>query len=96
MRLLIWLLRVLVFLLLLVFLSRNSGVVDVRLFLDSVWSVPLSMLMLLFFAVGALLGVTATMATLLRQRRELTRLRQRLGRLEDFDDAERHTPSSSA
>lgn len=96
MRLLIWLLRVVVFLLLLVFLSRNSGVVEVRLFLDSVWSVPLSMLMLLFFAVGVLLGVTATTATLFKQRRELTRLRQRLDQVEDFGDARLDSPSRSA
>ena len=66
--------------LLLAFLSRNSGTVGVQLFFDSPWSMPLSLLMLIFFVAGVLLGVTATTATMLRQRRELGRLRSQVAK----------------
>ncbi len=94
MRLLIWLLRIVVFLLLLAFLSRNSGPVEVRLFLDSSWQLPLAMLMLLFFAVGVLLGASATMATGLRQRREVVKLKARLRQIEDDGAPFRETSRS--
>ncbi|HMV53120.1 MAG TPA: LapA family protein [Rhodocyclaceae bacterium] len=94
MRLLIWLLRIVVFLLLLAFLSRNSGPVEVRLFLDSSWQLPLAMLMLLFFAVGVLLGASATMATGLRQRREVVKLKARLRQIEDDGASFRETSRS--
>ena len=94
MRFLIWLLRIVVFLLLLAFLSRNSGVVEIRMLLDTSWRIPLAMLMLAFFAVGVLLGVTALTATLLRQRREITGLKASLSRLEHPEDALRGRPRS--
>lgn len=94
MRLLIWLLRIVVFLLLLAFLSRNSGPVEVRLFLDSSWQLPLAMLMLLFFAVGVLLGASATMATGLRQRREVVKLKARLRQIDDDGASFRETSRS--
>jgi uncharacterized integral membrane protein len=82
MRLLIWIVRFVVFLLLLAFLSRNSGTVGVQVFFDSLWTLPLSLLMLIFFVAGVLLGVTATTATMLRQRRELSRLRSQIEKVE--------------
>ena len=94
MRLLIWLLRIVVFLLLLAFLSRNSGPVEVRLFLDSSGQLPLAMLMLLYFAVGVLLGASATMATGLRQRREVVKLKARLRQIEDDGASFRETSRS--
>ncbi|TXG78526.1 MAG: LapA family protein [Rhodocyclaceae bacterium] len=94
MRPLIWLLRIVVFLLLLAFLSRNSGLVEVRLFLDSSWQLPLAMLMLLFFAVGVLLGVSATTATVLRQRSEVARQKVRLRQLEEDGNSLRETSRS--
>lgn len=90
MRLLIWIVRIVVFLLLLAFLSRNSGTVGVQFFFESLWNVPLSLLMLVFFVAGVLLGVTATTATMLRQRRELGRLRALV------EKAERATESGSS
>lgn len=82
MRLMIWCVRIVLFLLLLAFLSRNSGTVAVQLFFDSKWNLPLSLLLLIFFVAGVLLGVTATTATLLRQRRELSRLRNQVEKAE--------------
>lgn len=76
MRALVWLARFVVFVLLLAFLSKNSGAVKLQFFLDTAWNVPLSLLMLGFFVAGVLLGLSAPVLTVLRQRREIGRLRR--------------------
>lgn len=87
MRKLIWILRLLIFLLLLVFLARNSGTVTLRFFLDAAWEIPLSLVMLLFFALGAAAALASAFPTVFRQRRELSRLR-RASRPEEARTAE--------
>lgn len=96
MRFLMWGVRIVVFLLLLAFLSRNSGTVGVQFFFDSLWTVPLSLLMLVLFVAGVLLGVTATTATLLRQRRELGRLRSQAAPAEPAIEAGPPAPVQNA
>jgi putative membrane protein len=78
MRILIWLLRAVLFLVLLGFAVKNSSVVTMRFFFDSAWQLPLVAIMLIFFAAGAVVGVTAILATFLRQRREIVRLKREL------------------
>lgn len=78
MRLLIWLLRGLVFVLLFGLAIKNSGPVELRVYFDAAWQAPLSLVMLGSFAVGAAIGVTAALATLVRQRREIAELRRNL------------------
>lgn len=78
MRIVIWLLRAIIFLILFGLAVKNSAPVDVRLYLDAVWQAPLSMVVLASFAAGALIGVTAALATLIRQRREIGQLRGQL------------------
>lgn len=79
MRVLVWVLRAAVFLLLLGLAAKNSGIVTLQLFFGATWHVPLVFVMLLFFAAGALVGLTAALATLFRQRREIARLRRESG-----------------
>jgi uncharacterized integral membrane protein len=76
MRLLLWIVAAAVFVLLLGFAVKNSDPVTVRFFLDLRWHVPLVLVMLIFFAAGTILGITGALGTLLRQRRELGRLRR--------------------
>lgn len=76
MRLLIWLLRATVFVLLFGLAIKNSGPVELRLYLDAAWQAPLSLVMLGSFAAGAAIGVTAAFATLVKQRREIVRLKR--------------------
>jgi uncharacterized integral membrane protein len=76
MRAFIWLLRLVLFLLLLGFAVKNSGVVTVRFFFDAHWALPLVAVMLIFFAAGALTGLTAALGAYLRQRRELLQLQR--------------------
>ncbi|WP_417067665.1 LapA family protein [Niveibacterium terrae] len=76
MRILIWLLRALVFFVLLGFALKNDALVSLRFFFETEWRVPLIVVVLAAFAAGVLLGVTAAVMTLLTQRREIARLRE--------------------
>jgi len=78
MRILIWFLRAIVFIGLFGLAIKNSGPVELRLYFDTLWQAPLSLVVLGCFAAGALIGATAAFATLVRQRREIGRLHGRL------------------
>jgi len=82
MRALVWFVRLVLFILLFGFAVKNDHVVVLHFFLDKEWSFPLVFIILVAFAVGALMGVTATITSLLRQRREISRLRKQLARAE--------------
>jgi lipopolysaccharide assembly protein A len=79
MRFLIWLLRVIVFIALFGLAIKNSAPVDLRFYLDGVWQAPLSLIILAAFFIGAVVGLTATVTTLVRQGRELRHLHTRIG-----------------
>ncbi|MFA6313176.1 MAG: LapA family protein [Sterolibacterium sp.] len=80
MRILIWLLRGIVFVGLFGLAIKNSGPVELRLYFDTAWQAPLSLVVLCCFAAGALIGATAALATLVRQRREIGRLNEQARR----------------
>ena len=71
-----WTVRLAAFVFLLAFAIKNTEPVALRFYFELVWQMPLIVLLLAFFAAGAVLGVTATLTTLLRQRREIARLRR--------------------
>ncbi len=81
MRILIWVARLVLFFLLFGFALKNTDAVSLRFFFDTVWQAPLVIVLLSFFAAGALFGLLAAFSTMFRQRRELTRLRRQLERL---------------
>ena len=84
MRYVVWVLRILVFILVLLFALKNTGPVDVGLYADhAIRGVPLIVVMLVLFVLGALFGLLAAMPTLMRRARETRRLRRELERLED-------------
>jgi uncharacterized integral membrane protein len=76
MKILLWLLRGIVFIGLFGLAVKNSGPVDLRFYLDNVWQAPLSLVILATFAAGVAIGLTAMLGTLVRQGRELRRLRR--------------------
>lgn len=82
MQVLIWVVRVALFLLLFGFAVKNDQVVTLNFFFGSAWALPLVFVILAAFAAGALLGVTATFASLLAYRREAGRLRKSAARAE--------------
>jgi uncharacterized integral membrane protein len=78
MRVLAWILRIFLFLALFLFALKNTDPVSLRLYFDQVWQAPLALVLLVFFVAGAVVGVLATLATVFRQRREISRLRREL------------------
>ena len=78
MRYLSWILRLLLFVLLLGFALKNSDPVSVRFYLGSQWDASLALVALVFFGIGAAAGVIACFAYIYRQRREILQLRKEL------------------
>ena len=76
MRFLGWIGKAVLFLALAGFALKNSEMVTVRYFLGQEYHAPLSLVLLLFFAAGVVLGVLAALSVVYRQRRELNALRQ--------------------
>lgn len=64
-----WFLRIVVLLLLLGLAARNSDFVTVRWFFDHEWRIELSVVLLLFFFFGAMLGALAGWSFALRGKR---------------------------
>jgi uncharacterized integral membrane protein len=77
MKVLVWLVRGIVFVAVFGLAVKNSGPVDLRFYLDSTWQAPLSVVILAAFAAGVAIGLAATVVVLVRQGRELRRLRGR-------------------
>ena len=78
MRYLRWILRTLLFLVLLGFAIKNTDPVVVRYFLGWEWHAPLTLVLLVFFVAGAAIGGLAGVGWLYNQRRELLQLRREL------------------
>ena len=91
MGILAWTLRIILFLALFLFALKNTDTVSLRLYFDQVWHAPLILVLLVFFAAGAVMGVLATMATVFRQRRAIARLQREL-RNRARDDRAEHPP----
>lgn len=79
MRALIWLIRLLLFLVLFGFALKNDEVVVLNFFFGAQWQVPLVLVILFFVVIGVLIGMTATLATVYRQHREIGHLRGQVG-----------------
>jgi lipopolysaccharide assembly protein A len=78
MRYLIWILRAVLFLLLLGFAAKNDQPVTLRYFFGYEWQTSLVVILLCFFTVGVLIGLLAMLSMLYRQRRELSAARREL------------------
>jgi len=88
MRYFLWFLRFLLLLLILTFAVKNTGTVTVHYFLGYEWQAPLVFVLLVFFCIGALLGVMAGLARHIRLRREIAGLKRELRlRPRDGEDA---------
>jgi lipopolysaccharide assembly protein A len=74
----IWGLRALLFVLLLSFAVKNDEPVVLKYFFGFEWHASLILVLLLFFAVGAAIGMFALLGNLLRQRKEIAALKNEL------------------
>lgn len=96
MRYLIWLLRAVIFVLLLGFAVKNDQPVTLRYFFGFEWNTSLVIILLVFFVLGVAVGLLALSLNFLRQRRELSALKRELrmkNRLTESDDAQPLQPS---
>ncbi|AKJ68679.1 hypothetical protein PATSB16_27740 [Pandoraea thiooxydans] len=78
MKLIVWIVRLVIFLVLLLLALANTDEVPLHLFLGHTWTAPLILIGLAFFVVGMLMGVLATLPSLVRQRFDLRRARRAL------------------
>lgn len=76
MRYLNWILRAVLFIVLFGFAVKNDQPVTLRYFFGYEWQSSLVIVLLIFFAVGAVIGVLAMLANVLQQRREIARLKR--------------------
>ncbi|TRZ94384.1 MAG: LapA family protein [Rhodocyclaceae bacterium] len=68
-RILVWLLRIVVFVGLFGLAIKNSGPMELRFFLDHAWTAPVSVVILAVFAIGVAVGLTAALSVFLSPRR---------------------------
>lgn len=78
-KLLVWLLRIVVFVGLFGLAIKNSGPVELRFFLDHAWTAPISVVILAVFAIGVAVGLTAALGVFLRPRKSGREPRQHNG-----------------
>ena len=78
MRYVIWILKFLLFVLVLTFAIKNIEMVTVRYFFGWEWQSPLIFVLLIAFCAGIALGLTAGLTRIFKQRREIAALNRRL------------------
>jgi putative membrane protein len=78
MRYVLWVVKLALFAVALTFAIKNTDPVAVRYFLGQEWRAPLIFVLLVFFCLGAALGLLAALVQILRQRREISALKREL------------------
>lgn len=86
MNVLIWVLRGILFIILLGLAIKNSSDVELRFFFDASWQTPLSLALFGALAVGVVLGLLALLPQLIRQRRNISALKRQLSARERSSD----------
>ena len=76
-----WALRFIIVSFLIVFAIQNTELVILRVMPGYFWEAPLVVVLLAFFAAGAVLGVLSVLGIIYRQRREVVRLKRELGKV---------------
>ncbi len=71
-----WVFRAALFLVLLGFAVKNDQSVTLRYFFGYEWQTSLVVVLLIFFAAGAAVGILSMLGNILQQRREITRLQK--------------------
>ncbi len=82
MRYVVWALRLVIFIIVLLFALKNTGPVDVNFYAGHVLTgVPLIVVMLAAFVVGIVFALLAIIPAVMRRRREARRLEREVSRL---------------
>jgi uncharacterized integral membrane protein len=88
MKYLSWLLRGVLFVVLLGFAVKNDQPVTLRFFFGYEWNTSLVVLLLCFFAIGAGIGILAMLGAVFRLRREVSALKRELDLKNKLEQAE--------
>ncbi len=83
-----WALRLIIFSILLVFALNNTEPVSLNFVLVESWQAPLVVVLLIFFAGGAVLGVLSVLGVIFRQRMEIARLKRVAGKASETSTLE--------
>lgn len=84
MRYLVWVLRLLVFVVVLLFALKNTEPVKVSFFADyALANIPLIVVMLVAFLLGLVLGLLLMILNIMRKKRELAKLKRDVARLQE-------------
>jgi uncharacterized integral membrane protein len=81
MRYLHWVLKFVLFMLVITFAIKNTDPVTVRYYLGGEWQAPLVFVLLVAFCIGVAAGLGAGLTQVFRQRREIAALRRELDRI---------------
>lgn len=76
MQALVWIFRFVIVVILLWFALKNTDLVKIFGFPGQVWEAPLVFVILVAFVAGVVIGLLAWVPTVMRQRREISRLRR--------------------
>ena len=76
MQTLVWILRFVIIVILVWFALKNSQQVEVKGFPGQVWETPLVFALLVAFVAGVVMGLLAWIPTVVRQRREIGRMKR--------------------
>ncbi len=76
MRILIWLLRFAVFVVLFGLAIKNSDSIMLRFYFEQAWQLPLALVILVAFVAGVAVGLSVMLAMHVSQRREIGKLRR--------------------
>jgi uncharacterized integral membrane protein len=80
MQALVWIVRFLIVVILVWFAVKNSQLVELRGLPDQSWQAPLVFVLLVVFVAGMVIGLLAWVPTVVRQRREIGRLKKAAAR----------------
>ena len=83
-----WALRLIIFSILLVFALNTTEPVSLNFVLVESWQAPLVVVLLIFFAGGAVLGVLSVLGVIFRQRMEIARLKRVAGKASETSTLE--------
>ena len=72
----VWILRFVIVVVLVWFAVKNAQVVTIYGLPDQQWQAPLVFILLIVFVAGMLIGLLAWVPTVVRQRREIARLKK--------------------
>jgi uncharacterized integral membrane protein len=79
-----WLVRALLFLLILLFALKNAEPMTLRFYFGRSWDAPVALVLFVALAIGAALGLIAALQRIFAQRREILELKRELARRDDL------------